>query len=80
MSKALLERKCHEKNLDRIHHDYHGYRDHHHPRPSRSPSRSLGFARTRLTTLPTALIGALGGACSGLAFLLNAKTNGNKGL
>lgn len=33
-----------------------------------------------LPTLPTALIGALGGACSGLAFLLNAKTNGNKGL
>ena len=29
---------------------------------------------------PTALIGALSGACSGLAFLLNAKTNGNKGL
>ena len=30
--------------------------------------------------LPVALIGALSGACSGLAFLLNAKTNGNKGL
>ena len=30
--------------------------------------------------LPVALIGALSDACSGLAFLLNAKTNGNKGL
>ena len=31
-------------------------------------------------TLPAALIGALGGFCSGLAFLLNAKENGGKGL
>lgn len=30
--------------------------------------------------LPTALIGTLGGACSGLAFLMNAKENGGKGL
>lgn len=30
--------------------------------------------------IPAALIGALGGFCSGLAFLLNAKENGGKGL
>ena len=30
--------------------------------------------------IPVILIGALGGFCSGLAFLLNAKENGGKGL
>ena len=33
--KIPLERKCHEKNLDRTHHDYHGYRDHHRFRHNR---------------------------------------------
>lgn len=33
-----------------------------------------------IDVIPTALIGALGGSCVGLMFLLNAKENGGKGL
>ena len=50
--KIPLERKCHEKNLDRTHHDYHGYRDHHRSRPGRGGSRSFDLLRARSRDTP----------------------------